>query len=481
MASRSVITVTTGEAGSGKSYARCALFIQRFLRDHDGVHWSNFPVGEVPEDHSFPPKDDEPDGVTFRQRIARRASRLYKLDEAECVDRIQMIPKAELDRWESGDSGPWEFFEGKSLQDAHVAIDEIHNYCDAQGDTKLRKRWKQWLGEIRHQGATVEFLSQALQKVPLEIRREAGLHIVVKNTETERDPAFKIELGDWYELRAGFVTGRYSSNVMEQERRSAMGDARGGWMARRIFPLDPWNFSLYDSYSTPQKDGNKGRAQRRQFEKRSRVGLLAWFVSTNAGRLIPRGAFFVAIAWLMFGQYVGLGGGPWVMKKAIARVQSYGTDASDVALAGFASGGSHGESTEETSAAAAPQLEEDVLDLGTGTAVDLASTPEEVTAAVLQLRARLEELEAENAILRGYLDRSAELTAISPTSATLRNGFTYQLGETIDYGEFDGAVLEEILWRQRAARLDDGTILRMGTRDDGPLSDELLQSARADE
>lgn len=476
MASRTVVTLTTGEAGSGKSYARCAQFItDRFLRDHDGPHVSNFPLGVVPEDHSFPP---EYEGETFRERIARSAAKRHRLDESELLERIELIPAEELVRWETGESGPWEYFEGRNLQDMHIAIDEVHNYCPSKGEARRRERWQQWLGEIRHQGATVEFMTQTLMKAAKELRDEAGLHIEVKNTETERDPLFGILLGDWYELRAGFITGRYSSNVMEQERRSADGRSRN-WTARRIFALDPWYFRFYDSFSKPQKGGNRGRAQRRQFEKLSRAKLLWWFISSNAGRLIPRLAFLLAVSWLLFGQYLGLGGGPWVMKAAIARIQSYGTgfapdeeDPQGARLSASLSPTSHSSSAEGGARSASDVAASLASDLEDG-----PETPAEITAAVVELRTRLEELEAENVALRSVIDRTSELAAIFKDGITFRNGFTYYTGEEIDYGPLAGLTVVRVLWRQRAAELDDGSVIRMGAGVERALSDRVLESA----
>ncbi|MEM8709466.1 MAG: zonular occludens toxin domain-containing protein [Planctomycetota bacterium] len=480
MASRSVITVTTGEAGSGKSFARCAQFLlDRYLKDHDGVHWSNFPLGEVPEDHKVPP---EYEGETFVDRLAASASKLHGLDEEVLRGRVQLIPEGELARWRSGESGPWEFFEDRDLQDAHIAIDECHNYVPAKGNAQMRQRWQEWLGEIRHQGATVEFISQALMKVAKEIRDEAGLHIEVKNTETERDPFFGIELGDWYELRAGFLTRRYSSCVMERERRSASGVGRF-WTAKRIFPLDPWYFRFYDSFSAPQKGGNKGRAQRRQFERRSRLGLLGWFVANNFARLAARLAFLAAVGWLLFGQYVGLGGGPWVVEKGIERMKGYGSNYSDSgAQALQGEDANDGERNGRRALTVAQASTSPTADVASRLAAQTAapSTPAQVTAAVLELREAIDALEAENKFLRSVIDRTSELAAIGPDSVTFRNGFTYKVGEVIDYGPFAGTTIENILWRQRAALLDDGTILRMGGRGDGPASQQLLDAARGD-
>ncbi len=453
MAKRSVITVTTGEAGSGKSYTRCARFItDEFLPNHDGVHISNFPLGEVPEDHAVPP---EYEGETFADRISKAAAALHGLDEADCRERIEMIPGDVLESWEAGESGPWEYFEGRTIQDCHIAIDEIHNFCDAQGDAKLRKRWRQWLGEIRHQGATVEFLSQALAKVPIEIRREAGSHIEVKNVETERDPVFNIEMGDWYELRAGLVTRNYKSAVMEGTRRTAMGDGRGKYESKRIFPLEKWYFRLYDSFSKPQKGGNKGKAQRRQYERRSRVGLVGWFVARNIGRLAPRVVTALLIMWLAFGHAVGLGGGPWVFRKAIDRVQSYGDGAVK-----SAAGGGQGEAVELAS------------HLATGEDGGPVGRDAEVVAALAQaneslrkMREYVEDLEAENEQLAEQVAKGGALLALEPDAIILANGFRYEIGETLDYGPCKGETIESIEWKRRRVLLGDGSWLRLGYAD----------------
>jgi len=122
---RSVILVTTGEAGSGKTYVRAARFlVDVFLPDSTGVHYSNFPLGLVPDNHSNPPAFE---GESFVDRIAARLVKQgHELDEVK--SRVHLIPKAELDLWEAGTSGPWNYFSDLPLTHAHIAIDEIHNY-----------------------------------------------------------------------------------------------------------------------------------------------------------------------------------------------------------------------------------------------------------------------------------------------------------------------------------------------------------------
>jgi len=295
--SRSVLTVTTGEAGSGKSYTRCAAFLsQHFLKESNGKHFSNFPLREVPSNHSHPP---EYEGETFAERIAKYAARGNQDLEEEYKSRIVCIPQDVLEDWEAEKSGPWEFFKDHDLQDAHITIDEIHNFIGPESTGGHKKKWYQWIGELRHSGAQLEVISQNRGKIPIELRREAGFWIHCKNTETERDPFFRIELGDWYELKA-MVTGSYKSCFIEEIRREVLGK-EGKPIDKRLHTIDPVLFGLYDSYSAPQKSGKKGTASQREFQKRSFAGLLLWFTTRNIGRIIPKLAIAGFFVWLLMG------------------------------------------------------------------------------------------------------------------------------------------------------------------------------------
>ena len=170
----SVITFTTGVAGCGKSFRRCAHFlVNEFLKEPGGVHYSNFPV--------------------FRDVLASEMHKRTGRPEQEFLDRVQVIPQDEIKRWEKSNGvwGPWTYFEDIDLCHAHIAIDEIHNYCGTNTPRKVRQKWQEWLGEIRHRGCTVEFISQAPQKVAKEIHHEAGVRLSLTSQDTERDPFLK--------------------------------------------------------------------------------------------------------------------------------------------------------------------------------------------------------------------------------------------------------------------------------------------------
>jgi len=297
MGARSVITLTTGPAGSGKTYVRCARFlVDEWLPDRIGIHYSNFPV--------------------FREKVAEFLAKKLGKDPSDFLDRMQVIPAPVLDTWVSGQSGPWDYFKSINLEGCHIAIDECHNFCGTKANHKIRQRWQAWLGEIRHQGATVEFLSQSPEKVAKEIHYEAGLRLSLVNSEDRRDPFLGILLGDWYELKAKFMTGTYESTVWEVERRNV--DGKWVQQNKRIFWLDPFYFDFYDSFSTPVQGGHKATGQHREYKIRSRSGLLWWFFKRNAFSIVPR---FMLVGGIV---YLCTGGSSWILSTMVHTFEAAG-------------------------------------------------------------------------------------------------------------------------------------------------------------
>lgn len=290
----SVVIFTTGAPGTGKTYSRCARFLyQHWLPERSGVHWSNFPV-----------------------KIERFAQKF-----PDAAERIKVIPQEELDRWARFESGPWEFFQDKDLEGAHVAIDECHNFIKRTGEgcMKTAQKWEQWLGEIRHRGCTVEFLSQDPHKVHKCVEIHAGVRISLVNSEDRRDPFFAILLGDWYELRA-MISRDYETRIWQLEERRV----NGRWIASHTetFALTPFYFDFYDSFNRPQTGGGKASGQERQFQKRSAAGLVLWFCRRNVWRLGSRVVIVGAFVWTCF-----MGGMNWLIfrymdySNAIAKAQ----------------------------------------------------------------------------------------------------------------------------------------------------------------
>ena len=252
-------------------------------------HWSNFPY----EPHT----------------LAVIAASWSGGDVEEYESRLHRIPDEELAAWRRGESGPWSFFEGKSLTECHIAIDEIHEYCGVSAKPQYLGMWQKWLGTIRHQGATIEFLSQNEGKVARVIKQESGLRRELVHSDERPDPFFRIPLGDWYELRAK-CTGTYLAAVWETVGREV--NARFVRERDRFHWLLPRYFELYDSYSKPESGGGlKGGPPKGEFERRSALGLLSWFVRKHFFELLQR-------SWLIWlPVFFICGGGGFVINHLV--------------------------------------------------------------------------------------------------------------------------------------------------------------------
>ena len=166
MAKRSTVYLTTGAAGSGKTYRRCSRFlIDEFLPHETGHIYTNYPV--------------------YANKMAEAVYKKHKIPKEDILKRIHVIPKDQLDSWmqtydrRDADKaqGPWNYFQDIDINNAHIAIDEIHNFCGVSTPKHQRQKWGKWLGEIRHRGATVEFLTQSPNKLADEIKWEASVLI----------------------------------------------------------------------------------------------------------------------------------------------------------------------------------------------------------------------------------------------------------------------------------------------------------------
>ena len=213
-----------------------------FLRFHSGVHYSNFPLLLDPY---------ERDGVR-REGLVKEAADRWKLDVEEVRRRVQLISKETFDSWcdQSNDDGPWRLFHDVDLSGAHIAIDEVHHCFPSKGmGTRKRKKLLEWLSEIRHCGATVEFLTQHPKNVAAEVLRLVNYELVLVPLEELLDPWFGIRFGDWAELKAK-LTGKFQALVRE-EKWAAYGKKQKR-VSARMWVLDAWYFGLYNSHSKPQ-------------------------------------------------------------------------------------------------------------------------------------------------------------------------------------------------------------------------------------
>lgn len=272
MSSRSVVTVTTGVSGSGKTYYRCAVFlVDEWLPNHSGVLITNYPInlGNLVRDYG--------EGVE---------------------DRVELIPPDVLREWREGRSGPWDYLRDRDISGCHIAIDEIHNYCPKTADNKLRKKWMQFIGELRHQGATIEFLTQNEAKCAKEILAEAEIRYEIINGENIRCPVLGYRMGDLYQFRAKAL-GRYlcPSYCIEYTQN------QGGWVEinRSVFYRLPKYFEYYDSFSAPEHGQALGhKSEPMPWEKYSWPRLFCWFLMQYPFRIGLQVSFVAVFVWAFF-------------------------------------------------------------------------------------------------------------------------------------------------------------------------------------
>jgi len=400
-----VITLVTAPAGSGKSYTRARYLVDQFLPETNGDYWSNLPID--------------------RERIAAFCAERDKCEAEEILQRLHYIEPEVIERWRDGSSGPWEYFKEVDLQDAVVVLDEAHEFISRKHARPIKKEWQRFLGQIRHRGCRIEFISQHEDKLATEVVREAVVRIELASGETSRDPFFKIRMGDWYELLAGWFTGEVRACFWEVEFRQVVGTWKES--ERRRYHFDPTYFQFYDSFSLPETGGVKAEAPAREFEQRTRMGLLGWFVRRNWWRLGRSAAIAAALLSM-----------PWTVPLAIRE----GMGLVKAKVSGGAGGTERSEVSTVPSAPALP-------------------SPAVSEAAL----AELEKLRADKADLESQLAKRSELVAITDREAVLLAGGRLRVGDSISMGFYRGRKIESIDWERRAVRLDDGTLLRVGAGD----------------
>lgn len=429
MANRPTLMVTFAVAGSGKSYIRGARFVaDEFLPERDGVHYSNFPL-KVPEICAFAAKQTGKPVEDFERRV-------------------WIIPQEEMAKWSAEQSGPWDYFKETDLQDAHIAIDEAHNFCGEKHSAAHRRKWQVWLGELRHRGACCELISQDEGKMAREVVKEAGQRIALVNSEARRDPFFNITCGEWYELRAGFLTGEYEAAVWEVEQRRVM--SRWVTERERKFRFEQRYFDLYDSYNTPHGGGVKAKNPPHEYMRRTKRGLLWWFFRRNAWSLTSRPLLLAVLVWVFF-----FGGWKIAVDEFVDLQKSFLKAKPGSATAGAV--------PTTTPTPGQPTLA-DPVEVATRLRKELT----DAEAAVKALTLRAEKAEGLARKYGAELGAGYRLTLITGEACTFKNGVSYRVGDAIEDGPYKGQRIETLDWPRRRVILAGGQFIQLGAE---PLVD----------
>lgn len=454
------ISFLTGTPGTGKTLVMVINLVEERLRDRTVRLYTNMPL-----------RVDE---------VAEYVAERLKCDPAEVAERIVIISPDLLKQWKAGRGGPWDLAgeSGEEAQGWDLVLDEVHNFCPIRSRARMPP-WEEWLGEARHEGwRHIVFISQDETKVGKPIKDHSELRFELTNSERRRDPFFAVPLQDWYELRAGYLTGTYTPCVFVKEYRRVGGRLREQHEER--FWHAPKYFDLYQSYSKPGgQSGAEGvGAPVREFQRRGRflfrrvdgvrlAPLWLWFVGRNFFPLSLRLAVASLIMWVtlfggssvIFGLYFDFWGG-LAPGKETAEVDPRikpGVDVTDreALLKRAADLRALRAGAVPTPAGGGPTLASPTGEVAARALVDLKADLAEEQAA-------LQALAEEHARLLDRVRQAFAIAMIDDGRITFRGGGTYVLGATIDWGPYINRQIVNIDTLNRTVKLDDGTLLRMG-------------------
>jgi hypothetical protein len=408
MATRAILSMTSAPSGTGKSYRRCGHFIITEVLTHPTLkHLSNFPIKYDPW-----MQGEGEEAREMRGLIAVAQARGIKLTGDEIRSRIQLIPDEALVAWRDGEAGPWDTFADWDLSGTHLAIDEIHNFCGAELKPALRQEWRKWLGEIRHRGARIEFITQHPQKVNKIVREECEVSRVLYSGRENYDPYFGISMDDWYQLAAR-ITGNYRPCVFEIEK--VQRDKSTFKELNRVrFWFEPDIFECYDSFSAPVQGGGAGVLAAEPYQLYGWPRFLVWFIGRNSWTLTWRGTALGVFLYLTVG-----GGTKQLLMNAM--------NASLI------------------SKAAAASTEADRLQAANPNAI-VVESPAEKPVDRPNGRSIESKFDAEKFVA---LVNDWKVVGLTPRLVTFGNGRLFSLGELIDEGPYAGSEVVGINVRER--------------------------------
>lgn len=455
MSRRNVVTFYTAPARSGKTFRLVVRICDEVLPLTEGMIYTNLPL--------------------HVDLIAEYCADRHKMSAEEVASRIHVIPREVEAGWRdagmpiynsSGQKtgtnpfdGPWEYFADKRLAGSTVIIDEIHNFCGSIGTSKaISNNWQKWLGELGHNQAVFICISQAPEKVHTCIKQEAQASYTIRNTGLDRDPYFRIEVYDWLELWSGLFGMEYKIFVFEQETQKTEGRRQKG--QRKMHLMGQPYFSFYDSFNKPiaSEQTDNLNPFEHEFEKhlrkgpvRGRLSLLRWFFFKNMQPLLSRGGMAVAFAcvlfWLLCGgagdvtQYISRS-----MAGAFARKSDKQEETGDAEITDEAA-----QRLDKYASLPQPKDDQDRLELIRKTYED------ELRKALIEQETLSQELKK----AKEEIARNSAVVLITPNSIVLKRGQEYGIGDKISTGDYQGRTLVGINYRQRAAYLDNGAVLRL--------------------
>jgi len=296
------ILMVFGEPGVGKSYRRCAQMVPEILWDGASRHVSNFPIRREDSEHG--------------EGMISAISRIVGIEREEAERRLVTMDlddrRAILSSWEPSEaystkpgSGPWDLWKDEDLSGCHIAIDEIQKYCPERGCPSAHKKaWIEWLSEIRHRGARIEFVTQDKALVAREIIALAETQVKIVKRDAEMIPWLGVHFlalrQFWCKLLGKKLIFCYEVYEKKSEGKFAEN-------SRESFVIDGSLYSRYNSHSKPVT-GVAGKEQDEAWERYSWPGLLWWFWRMYWVRHSINVCCVAFVVWFLFFGGINLAG-----------------------------------------------------------------------------------------------------------------------------------------------------------------------------
>lgn len=196
---------------------------------------------------------------------------------------------------------PTQFFQKYDLSGAHISIDEFHKYFGKKTPRALRALWNDWFAEIRKTGCVFEAITQNYAQLNSEYVDKCATRTELVNHSNLKDPIFYIQMGDWYELRAGLFNKTTVQKVTVRETMQACSDSgRLKWIPtgkNESFFITPEYFRYYDSFRNSTGTSGKVISPHEKFGRR----ILFWFFRRHYIALSSRFILLGLFLWFTIG------------------------------------------------------------------------------------------------------------------------------------------------------------------------------------
>lgn len=259
---RQAATIVEGGQGSGKTYAVVQHLCDEFLREEDGLLYTNI--------------DLNIEAVALE--VERRSGKQRSADSVR--ERLVILNNEHVNTLRrdvfQGGTTPLRLLPRASLSSGClVVLDEAHHFAGSDKSMEHIAEWKEWLGEIRKDGMTVYLITPNRSNIHHDIEALCfGLWMAISVDEL-RDPFFKVPLKVWYQFEAKF-RGFYRAAV---EFRFCMREGKRYVEKHRQFyrmQEGPSGFDLYNSFSARQGMTESGERPKEEWEKRTWLRLIGW-------------------------------------------------------------------------------------------------------------------------------------------------------------------------------------------------------------